>query len=350
LSSQNARIKRLGFFTRLLDDTGPAERYAAATRQIVHAEKLGFDSAWVAQHHFSRSEGGLPAPLVFLAHVAALTSRIRLGTGIVTLPLEQPIRVAEDAAVLDLLSGGRFELGVGSGGTPSSFVAFGHDSADRAAIFERHLATLRTALAGSPLPGDSVLYPASHPLTERIWQATFSSNGSRRAGQAGDGLMLSRTQPRPAEAPRATLSDIQHPIVDAYLSARPGELAPRIVASRTLFVADDRAVARRHAEAGLQRAAAALKRAGHVFDGETLDDLIRATDTHVGTVDEVIASLSTDTVLPRATDVVFQVHSVDPPSELVLRSIELIATKVAPALGWTPATDAVDTPRLALAR
>jgi alkanesulfonate monooxygenase SsuD/methylene tetrahydromethanopterin reductase-like flavin-dependent oxidoreductase (luciferase family) len=92
---------RLGFFTRLLDKAGAAERYRLATAQIIHAERCGFDSAWVAQHHFHEDEGGLPAPFVFLSQVAARTTRIRLGTGIVTLPLELPVRVAEDAAVLD---------------------------------------------------------------------------------------------------------------------------------------------------------------------------------------------------------------------------------------------------------
>ena len=96
-------IKRLGFFTRLLDQTTAAERYRLATEQIVHAEKNGFDSAWIAQHHFHEGEGGLPSPFVFLAHAAARTSRIRLGTGIVTLPLELPIRVAEDAVVTDVM-------------------------------------------------------------------------------------------------------------------------------------------------------------------------------------------------------------------------------------------------------
>src|SRR6185503_18727813 len=110
------RPKRLGFFTRLLDETGPAERYRLAIAQIVHAERVGFDSAWVAQHHFHEDEGGLPAPFVFLAQVAARTSRIRLGTGIVTLPLELPVRVAEDAAVLDLMRGGR-RPGAGTGFT-----------------------------------------------------------------------------------------------------------------------------------------------------------------------------------------------------------------------------------------
>ena len=98
---------RLGFFTRLLDQADAAERYRLATAQIIHAEHCGFDSAWVAQHHFHEDEGGLPAPFVFLSQVAARTTRIRLGTGIVTLPLELPVRVAEDAAVLDLMCGGR---------------------------------------------------------------------------------------------------------------------------------------------------------------------------------------------------------------------------------------------------
>ena len=65
--------KRLGFFTRLLDETNAAERYRLATAQIVQAERSGFDSAWIAQHHFHEAEGGLPAPFVFLAHAAAAT-------------------------------------------------------------------------------------------------------------------------------------------------------------------------------------------------------------------------------------------------------------------------------------
>ena len=67
-----APAKRLGFFTRLLDEASAAERYRLATEQILHAERYGFESAWVAQHHFHEAEGGLPAPLVFLAQVAGI--------------------------------------------------------------------------------------------------------------------------------------------------------------------------------------------------------------------------------------------------------------------------------------
>jgi putative FMN-dependent luciferase-like monooxygenase len=327
-------LKRLGFFTRLLDQADPAERYRLATAQIVHAERSGFDAAWVAQHHFHEDEGGLPGPFVFLAQVAAQTSRIRLGTGIVTLPLELPIRVAEDAAVLDLMCGGRLEVGVGPGGNLTAFEAFGLDSAERGTLLVRHLQVLRDAWAGQPLPGGDRLYPADPTLVERIWQATFTVEGARRAGAAGDGLMLSRTQPRPANAPNLSLSDIQNPMIDAYLAALPEGREPRILASRTVFVADDRKEAMRFAEAGLARFRARLAKAGRSAGDGTVDGLIAALDVHLGTSSDVIASLQADSTLGRATDLTVQVHSIDPPHPFILRSIEVVAEVVAPALGW----------------
>jgi putative FMN-dependent luciferase-like monooxygenase len=330
-----ANLKRLGFFTRLLDLAGPAERYRLAAEQIVHAEKCGLDSAWIAQHHFHEAEGGLPAPFAFLGYVAAQTSRIRLGTGIVTLPMENPVRVAEDAAVLDLMANGRYELGVGTGGNPTAFAAFGLDSAQRNDIFANNLKIVRNALAGRPLVGGDTLYPMRPELCDRIWQATFSVAGGARAGKAGDGLLLSRTQPRSKDAPHATLAEIQHPIIDAYLAALPAGVEPRIMASRTIFAADDHQEAMRLTAAGLRRALPNFLRGGHLPPGETLSEMITAFDTHTGTPDEVIASLRTDSTLERVTDLVFQAHSVDPPHPYILRSIELVAEKVAPALGWT---------------
>ena len=330
-------LQRLGFFTRVLDNTSAAQRYRLAAEQIAQAEALGFDTAWVAQHHFHEAEGGLPSPLVFLASVAAKTRRIRLGTGIVTLPLENAVRVAEDAVVLDLLTGGRLEFGVGTGGTPSSFTAFGLHSDQRAEVFARHLALLRDAWAGRPLPGGDRLYPSSPQLLDRVWQASFSVAGAERAARAGDGLMLSRTQPRTPEAPHARLADIQLPIVEAYLSALPAGRAPRIAGSRSVFVADDRALARRLAEEGLRRGLVRQPVPGGPGADAPLDLLIARQDVHVGTPADVIASLRADRTLAHVTDLVCQVHPVDPPHRHILRSIELIATEVAPALGWRAA-------------
>ncbi len=160
---------------------------------------------------------------MFLAHVAAQTDRIRLGTAIITLPMENPLRVAEDAAVLDLLTDGRLEVGFGSGGTPTSFLPFGLTSEQRGAAFADHLHLIHSARRGDTLSHpDNRLYPPAPQLAERIWIATFSAEGAIRAGQAGHGLMLSRTQPRPPGEPRLPLDAIQNPIIDAYLGGAAG--------------------------------------------------------------------------------------------------------------------------------
>ncbi len=334
--------KRLGFFTRLLDDTSPQERYRLATEQIAYAEQLGFDSAWIAQHHFHRDEGGLPAPLVFLAYVAANTRHIRLGTGVITLAMENALRVAEDASVLDLLSGGRLEIGLGSGGTASSFIPFGLTLDTRGEAFANNLEILRDAWQGKALKGDgNTLYPPAPQLNRRLWQATFSPEGGARAGAAGDGLMLSRTQPRPQGQPDLRLDEIQNKIIDAYLEALPAGVEPRILGSRTAFVSDDGDEARRLAEKGLRRQAENFYFtgfAGQRTQGDTLDHHIAAFDVHLGTAEQVIESLQRDTALARVTDLAFQVHSIDPPHPYILRSLELIAKKVAPALGWVRQT------------
>jgi alkanesulfonate monooxygenase SsuD/methylene tetrahydromethanopterin reductase-like flavin-dependent oxidoreductase (luciferase family) len=123
-------------------------------------------------------------------------------------------------------------------------------------------------------------------------------------------------------------------MIDAYLESLPEGREPRILASRTVFVADDNAEARRLAEIGLGRHRARLARLGRATGDGSLDAMITAMDVHLGTPDRVIASLQTDNALARATDVAVQVHSIDPPHPFILRSIELVSEVLAPALGW----------------
>ena len=234
--------------------------------------------------------------------------------------------MAEDTSVLDHMSGGRLEVGVGPGG---NHAAFGCDPADRHRLTSEGLELLRTAWRGEELPGGDRLYPANPGLADRLWQATFSVEGGRRAGADGAGVLLSRTQPRPKDRPDMTVAEIQEPILDAYYAALKPGVAPRVLALRSVFMADSRAEAMRLAEIGLRKA-----RARHGLSGGTPAEWLMEANSHVGTADEVAESLAADAVMARATELSVQVHSIDPPHPLILRSLELMAKTVAPALGW----------------
>jgi alkanesulfonate monooxygenase SsuD/methylene tetrahydromethanopterin reductase-like flavin-dependent oxidoreductase (luciferase family) len=101
-----------------------AELYRDHLEEAVLAEELGFDCVWVSEHHFS-PDCWNPSPFTFLAAVAARTQRVRIGTYVLLLPLHNPVRVAEDVAVLDNISQGRVDLGVGVGSSPAEFRSFG---------------------------------------------------------------------------------------------------------------------------------------------------------------------------------------------------------------------------------
>jgi alkanesulfonate monooxygenase SsuD/methylene tetrahydromethanopterin reductase-like flavin-dependent oxidoreductase (luciferase family) len=110
---------------------------------------------------------------------------------------------------------------------------------------------------------------------------------------------------------------------------------PRILASRTLIVTDTEAEAERYLQEAWQRYLAGPgKGGGLIVEASDAHTWARRTDTHIGTPDQVIATLLADPIIPQASEVAFQVHSVDPGHEATLRSLELIADQVAPALGW----------------
>src|SRR5689334_829783 len=100
---------------------------ARTTDEVIEPERLGFDTAWIAEHHFATSYGIMPDCFAYMAYLAAKTSRIKIGAAVITLPLYEPIRVVENTAFVDILSGGRVMLGIGSGYRPYEFVGFGKD-------------------------------------------------------------------------------------------------------------------------------------------------------------------------------------------------------------------------------
>jgi len=332
---------RLGVFTRLVDLVAPIEVYARGLSLFETAEDLGFDTGWVAQHH-AHKDGGLPAPLVFLSAAAFRTTRLRLATGIIILPLENPLRLAEDAAVLDILSNGRLELGFGTGGNDVVFAMFGRALDQRQDDYQRAFTILRDALAGKELtPGGPSLFPAAEHLTKSLWEATFSVAGATRIAQHGSGLLLARTtMPSPtsggeASDSRLPLGDLQLPLVDAYLAHWTStDAPPRIGLSRSIYVAPTRAEALADAEDGIRRYAHVIAQRSGVSADLSVPELLTRAHIHIGSPGDVIASLQADRLLAVATDLILQVHPVDPSHEKTLRSLSLIATEVAPALGW----------------
>jgi alkanesulfonate monooxygenase SsuD/methylene tetrahydromethanopterin reductase-like flavin-dependent oxidoreductase (luciferase family) len=184
---------RLGFLTHVQGRGDLAAAYRNAQELFVVADELGFDVGWVAQHHAPLGGGGLSSPWTFLSHAAALTKRIRLSTAITVLPLEDPLRLAEDVSVVDLLSGGRVEIGVGSGGSELEFAAFGRDVDRKRELTSEGLAVLRAALANQEVgaPGFTIQPPAGD-FSRRIWQGVFSQPGASYAAGAGSNLLLNR--------------------------------------------------------------------------------------------------------------------------------------------------------------
>ena len=102
--------------------------HARTTEEVIEAERLGYDTAWIAEHHFATSYGIMPDCFAYMAYLAAKTSRINIGAAVITLPLYDPIRVVENTSFVDILSNGRVRLGVGSGYRPYEFEGLGRIS------------------------------------------------------------------------------------------------------------------------------------------------------------------------------------------------------------------------------
>jgi alkanesulfonate monooxygenase SsuD/methylene tetrahydromethanopterin reductase-like flavin-dependent oxidoreductase (luciferase family) len=335
-TTKTAARLRLGFLTHLHVGADAADSYRVALDLFSTAEQLGFDSGWVAQHHFLNGGGRMPSTLTFLAAAAERTRRIGLGTAIVILPLEDPLRVAEDAAVLDTISGGRLQLGMGTGGDPLSFAAFGQDLDARRQRYADGVRIIRDVLAGEPINGtDARLYPPAPTLTARLWESTLSPEGGARVGENGNGLLLART----AFQTSVPTDVSQLAVAQAYLKALASRSGTaRIGLSRAVYPAADRATAVKHLESGVAAYVDSMIGRGFFPPGLTQEGYFKRTHIHYGHPEEVVASLRADLVLPMTTDLICQVQPGHPTPAQIEKALERIATEVAPELGWQPQT------------
>jgi alkanesulfonate monooxygenase SsuD/methylene tetrahydromethanopterin reductase-like flavin-dependent oxidoreductase (luciferase family) len=237
--------------------------HARVTRQIVRADQLGFDYAWVAEHHFSNEYGIMPDVFVYAGYLTALTERIKIGTAVVTLPLANPLRVAENAAFIDILSGGRFVLGLGSGYRKYEFDGFGVDFDARRDIQEEALPLLMELLHNKrvehhgkyfqlKVDGAYELFP--HALQQPhppIMLAGATERSIGVAGRMGFGLFLSSWTPF-AELARQT------GVYRAALEQTPPALRKNparghVDIARWVYVAETDGKARQDSEAGILR-------------------------------------------------------------------------------------------------
>lgn len=229
-------------FENPFGDTARAFRESVAT--VVHAEQLGFEQVWITEHHFNAfSVSASLFPL--LAHLAAKTSRIKLGAGAVLLPFHDPVRVAEDAATVDTLSAGRLLLGVAKGGPfPDQFRHFGvshDDSRDR--LYEG-LDLLEKVFAGTGVDHDSrhfhyqdlSVYPRPVRSPLPIWLASFADDSLALAARRGYGLM------GPSAAPVARM----RALLDSFAAHGP-ERSPPFVLARYILCHEDHGRAREEA-------------------------------------------------------------------------------------------------------
>lgn len=178
-------IPRIGLYCDLRNPGASKpwpEVYESTLERIVEAERRGLDAVWVTEHH-GFADGYLPQPLVFCAAVAARTRSVRVGTAIAIAPLMHPLALAEQAAVVDLLSAGRLELGLGAGYREDEFAAFGAERSRRYETLER----TATALPELWASGRATPAPVQEPLP--MWIGGRGPRGARIAGRVGAGFL-----------------------------------------------------------------------------------------------------------------------------------------------------------------
>lgn len=304
--------------------------YADQIELARHIEALGFDEIWVAEHHFN-PDAASPSSLMILAHLAAVTRRLRLGSAAVLLPLHDPIVVAEEVAMLDLLSGGRFDFGVGKGGPfPMQNKHFGLCKEDirprtleALALIERLLNEDVVSFDGQFFKTDELrLAPKPVQKPVPIFVATATGDMAALAARKAYGVMGG--PPFPLAAIRQTLA--------AFHQAAP-EADPKLVLIRFFHLGATRAEAESEARQWLAPFAERMRATTAALQPEwtewfDLDRLVN--ESLVGTAEDVaerIAAIGQD-VAPAS----LILKPMSPALKKRLIDLEIFAGKIRPVV------------------
>jgi alkanesulfonate monooxygenase SsuD/methylene tetrahydromethanopterin reductase-like flavin-dependent oxidoreductase (luciferase family) len=323
------------------EGSGQGQRYQESIAQAVAADQLGFDSVWLTEHHFSR-HGIVSDSLAMLAYLAARTERVRLGTAVSVLPLHNPLRLAETAATVDLLSNGRLDLGVGRGYQVGEFNGFGVDIAEKADRFDEALQILHQAWSSTePFDHDGKYWhyqdaaaqprPVQQPHVP-IWVATDSPSGLAQCAREDLGVLL----------PQGTSLDVAATQVGRYHDAldtagRPrGEGRAYLARAAHVAATDEQAWAEAEGpyQAFLSYADSLRKGKGGQGEGGRSPFDLNAdlrSSALFGSPDSVIAGLAKIRDLGVDRVMLF-VHMGELPHERIMASLELFAREVLPVV------------------
>lgn len=342
------------FFLMQRDEAwSEAAVYDSDLRQMQAAEALGYHSVWVAEHHFN-DYGLCPAPTVLAAFLAARTTRLRLGMGVSLLPLHHPVDLAEQLAVLDVVSGGRLDVGIGRGGTLQDYQTFQSDREDARARVEEGIEVLKRSWSGAPFDFTGRFHSAEavhvrprpvqrpHPP---LYVAANSEDSVLSAARLGLPTLASFFVPL-AELERRRELYREAARAAGRAEAETAALEARGWGMRVVHVAPSREEALRAIEApfmSYQSKMAALRsdRTGgsvpNSFDRTLLrlrpfQEYLAAGWTHLGTPDEVREGLEryVETTGIRRLLLLMALPGIS--TELALRSMRMFAEEVGPRL------------------
>lgn len=334
-------LRSLGFLTiGLFDRDDPAAGHRATLDVIERAEALGFDSAWLRNRHL---QYGISSPVSVLAAASQRTSRIRLGTAVIPLGFENPFRLAEDLATVDLLTGGRLEPGF-SVGRPRHLEQFADalypGTADAEDFGYDRVERLQRFLAGGAVSAFSGtegieeyserIEPHAPGLVDRLWYGAASPRSTVWAAEHGFHLLTSSV----VASVRTTDFDTeQYEQIKLYRSHHPAGEHARV--SQGLVVIPTDSATREQIE---KYRAYAASRAGRVGVPFSPQNLIVAPDL-VGTSAQIADILAANRAFGEVDEVAFALPFTFAAADYA-QILEDIAGVLAPLLGWRPADSA----------
>jgi alkanesulfonate monooxygenase SsuD/methylene tetrahydromethanopterin reductase-like flavin-dependent oxidoreductase (luciferase family) len=308
------------------------QAYEEVLSLIRQADTLPIGCVWLAEHHLLDTRGRLPAPLLMAVAAAHETRRVHLGPCVLVVPLHNPLALAEQIATADLLTNARLLVGLGSGGNPEEFAAFGVSLDERAGRFVEGVEVLTRALTGRSfnfsgsyyqIPQVMLMPRPLQPPERLLWVATGSVASARLAGQSGAHLLLARGM---------SLIKLREQIA-AYEEARMARdlnrESARIQVTRGLYVAPTDAQAWEDAAHGIVEY---LRRSGRAVESEDVQELARQGDFIIGSPETCAAAIGELAATIPITDLACDIALTGMPHTLTARSLDLIGNAVAPLL------------------